>query len=126
MVVIKDDLRVWVTKDNLGANMLNNQFVKDVVGGLKGHPEAVLAFAMAVLGTILLLSGFNPWISGGVPAAFYVLYLLRMFMHDKHVENLEELNVQRLENEKGKPTRRKNIHALEKRGNVKRSNGQQE
>lgn len=116
LVVILGDSQVSVADLVSGHDMLDNQFLKNVLTGLKGHPEAVLAFAMATLGTGLLLKGFNPWISVGVPAAFYILYLLRMLMHDKHTEKLAELDVQRLENEKGKPTRSKNIRAINKPG----------
>jgi hypothetical protein len=104
--------------------MLDSQFLKSVVAGLKGHPDAVLAFAMAVLGTLLLIAGFEPLIAAGVPASFYILYLLRMWWHDKHTERLAEMEVRRLEAEKGKPVRSKNIRALEKAGTVKRADDQ--
>lgn len=95
---------------------MNDDLYKAIVAGLKGNTDAVLAFALMVVGAGLLATGVSPWIACGLPLAIYVLYQFRMFTHDKHLERMAELNVQKLEQSKGKAIRQRIDRAKERKG----------
>ena len=82
--------------------MITGRFVDRVISGLKGHQEAVLAFAMAFLACALYMKNGNPYVSPGIPGAFYIAYILRMWLLDKHNERVAQMEVNRLESGKGK------------------------
>lgn len=93
---------------------MDGQFVRAIVKGLKGHPDAVLVFAMAVMAVGMCLKGIHPLIAVGVPGAFYIVYCLRSLAQDKHKERLAEMDVRRLESGKGTSIRTRNASQVRK------------
>ena len=105
---------VMVTHQRKSVTMLDKAFLKGAIGALKDHPEALLAFVMAVLAVGLLLKGYDPYIAVGVPGIFYLGYLLRVLLQDRHRERLAKMDVESLESGKGKSIRARNIRAVTK------------
>jgi ABC-type uncharacterized transport system permease subunit len=96
--------------------MPSNEVWAAIVAGLKGHQEALLAFALALLGAAIWIGAADAWVAAGLPVAIYVLYQFRMFTLDRHSERMAELGIRSLEKSKGIQARQKLARALEKKG----------
>lgn len=92
-------------------------FCTGVIEALKGHPEAVLIFALASLGVVLFLNSVNPILAVTLPLGSYGLYILRMKSKDAHEERIARIDIERLEATKGTRVRAKAKRALSQRKN---------
>jgi hypothetical protein len=77
---------------------------ESVAEGLKGNTEALLAFALALMGlAAVAIAGVNPWLGFGFPALLYVLYIGRAERRDRHDRRIAEAEIRKLELSRGAP-----------------------
>lgn len=88
-------------------------WIRDVVDGLKGHPDALLAFAIVVAAGGLVYAGVNEWLACGFAGGVYVLYCVRAWFADRAKVQLAKQELDRLETDRRRvsgrrPQRRRN------------------
>lgn len=88
---------------------------KSAFEALKGDPSAGLAGIAIFAGMGLLASGFGPWLSIGFPGGIYYLYLMKGLFDNRHERNIAELEVQKIEAERGQKVRNLTRRSLARR-----------
>lgn len=74
-----------------------DKFAAPFTEALKGHPDHLLAFGIALISAILVLAGINPWVAFGGPGIMYILSCLRQERAAAGKQRLAELELQKIE-----------------------------
>jgi hypothetical protein len=80
---------------------------KEIVEGLKSHPEGLVAFSMAISAIALVAAGVNQWLACGFPSAIYIAYCVRGLRSDTSKERLAETRVKEIEATEGQRVRKR-------------------
>ncbi len=95
--------------------MIGEETWKSIIEGLKGHPNELLAVGVILTGVAMLIAGVNPWVACGFPLAVYLLYGLKALFDNVHQRQMAEIEVERIETERGVTVRERAKRALERR-----------
>jgi hypothetical protein len=85
------------------------------VQNVAGDSVATVAIVAIFAGTGLLYGGFEPWIACGFPGLMCILYQTRSLFDHRHKQRMAEIDVDRIDAEKGKATRERAKKALARR-----------
>lgn len=88
---------------------------KSIADGLKGHPSELLAFGVIFLGCGLIAARVDTLIAVGFPGTIYLLYCFKSLLDNGHKRRIAEIEVQKIEAERGKAIQFKIDRALERR-----------
>lgn len=86
---------------------VEESWYRSIVEALKGHPNALLAFALTVSAGVLLKLEVNQWLACGFPGSLYLAYCLRGWRSDISKERLADARVKEIEAQKGAPIRQR-------------------
>jgi hypothetical protein len=88
--------------------------VSKILDGLKGKPEAVLAFGAMLVGGGLVASGASELLAFGLPATIYTLYIIRTADRDRIELRKRQMDLEMLDAGKGSELQTKARKAIQK------------
>lgn len=93
---------------------LDQKLLRAIAEGLKRNPDALLAFAAMALATGMLAVGVDPWFAFGLPVTIFVLYMVRMTLHERSAVRKEKVKIEQLEAKRARDNKQRAERVLRK------------
>lgn len=85
---------------------MSESWYRDIAEGLKGHPDALLAFALALAAVGLVAAGVEAWLACVFTGTLYIAYRVKGLLTDLSKERIARGELERLEMQRAVTARR--------------------